>query len=174
MKVVSDAGPLIALGKLGSIDLPFRLYGQILIPRAVYVEVVNRGNELGAPDAKQTELAIAHQQIAVVMLVDRELPESVRLGALSHADQQALALALRERADWVLIDDLYARRTAKRLGLKVKGTIGVIAEAFRKKLLSSDDCDFLLQSILRDDDIWIDEDLVRQAQQEIKKGIRGG
>lgn len=174
MKVVSDAGPLIALGKLGSIDLPFRLFGQILIPRAVYVEVVNRGNELGAPDAKQTELAVAHQQLAVVILADRDLPESVRLGALSQADQQTLALALRERADWVLIDDLLARQTAKHLGLKVKGTLGVIVEAFRTGLLSGDDCEFLLQAILRDDDIWIDEGLIRQAQQEIKKEMRGG
>ena len=45
MKVVSDSGPLIALGKLGNIDLPFRLYGQIVIPFAVYEEVVTRGNE---------------------------------------------------------------------------------------------------------------------------------
>ena len=174
MKVVSDSGPLIALGKLGAADLPFRLYGQILIPRAVYNEVVNRGNELGAPDAKQTELAVAHQQIAVVTLADRDLSESVQLSALSHADQQTLALALRERADWVLIDDLYARQTAKNLGLKVKGTLGMIVEAFRRKLLSSDDCEFLLQAILRDDDIWIDESMVRQVQQEITKETRGG
>ncbi len=169
MKVVSDAGPLIALGKLGTVDLPFRLYGQILIPHAVYVEVVERGNEMDAPDAKQTELAMARQQIAVAIVAERDLSDSVRFPALSRADQETLHLALHEHADLVLVDDLLARQTAKNIGLKIRGTLGVIVEAFRRELLTRDDCEFLLQAILQDDDIWIDAQLVRQAQQEIKK-----
>ncbi len=117
MKVVSDSGPLIALGKLGVVDLPFRLYGQIQIPFSVYVEVVSRGNELGASDSKQTELAITRKQIAIVPIEDRDISESVRYTALSRADQQALHLSLHEKADWVLSDDLLARQIAKSVGL---------------------------------------------------------
>jgi len=173
LSVVSDAGPLIALGKLGIVDLPFRLYGQIQIPFAVYLEVVSRGSEIGAPDAKQTELAIARNQITVVTIDDHDIPETVRLSFLSRADQQTLYLALREKADWVLIDDLLARESAKRVGLKPKGTLGVIIEAYRRQLLSGKDCEFLLQAILQDDDIWIDENLVRQVQQSLKKELGG-
>ncbi len=174
MKVVSDSGPLIALGKLGIVELPFRLYGQITIPFAVYIEVVTRGHDLGAPDAKQTELAIARQQIVVVNIEEREMPESVRIPALARADQQTLHLGLREKADWVLIDDLFARQAAKQLELKVKGTLGVILDAFLKHVLSGNDCDILLQAILRDEEIWIDQNLVRQVRAEIQKDSRGG
>lgn len=174
MKVVSNSGPLIALGRLGVVDLPFRLYGQITIPFAVYIEVVGRGEDLGAPDAKQTELAIARQQITVVTVEDRDLLESVRISALARADQHTLHLALTEKAKWVLMDDLFARQTAKRLGLNVKGTLGVILEAFRRRVLSIQDCDFLLQSILQDEEIWIDASLVRQVRNEIWKESHGG
>ena len=174
MKVVSNSGPLIALGRLGVIDLPFHLYGQILIPMAVYIEVVERGIDLGESDAKQTELAIARQQIAVVKVEDRGLLESVRVSGLARADQQTLHLALTEKANWVLIDDLLARQTAKRLGLSVKGTLGVILDAFRRKLLSGNDYEFLLQAILQDEEIWIDDGLVNQVRKEIQNELRGG
>jgi predicted nucleic acid-binding protein len=43
VKVVSNAGPLIALGKLGQLGLLLKLYGEILIPREVCNEVVING-----------------------------------------------------------------------------------------------------------------------------------
>ena len=51
MKTVTDAGPLIALGKLGLIQLLSQLFDPILVPTSVYQEVVTRGLELGLPDA---------------------------------------------------------------------------------------------------------------------------
>ena len=51
MNVVSNAGPLIALGKLGQLSLLLTLYDEILIPREVYHEVVINGLRLGAEDA---------------------------------------------------------------------------------------------------------------------------
>ena len=47
MTVVSNAGPLMALGKLGALHLFERLYGSVLLPTAVHEEVVLRGT--GAP-----------------------------------------------------------------------------------------------------------------------------
>ena len=52
MIIVSNAGPLIALGKLGQLGLLLRLYDRILIPREVYREVVVNGLRLGAPDTR--------------------------------------------------------------------------------------------------------------------------
>jgi predicted nucleic acid-binding protein len=48
VKVVSNAGPLITLGKLGQLSMLLTLYGDILIPREVYNEVVINGLRLGA------------------------------------------------------------------------------------------------------------------------------
>lgn len=38
--VLCNAGPLIALGKLNRLELLAELYGQVQIPRAVYVELL--------------------------------------------------------------------------------------------------------------------------------------
>jgi predicted nucleic acid-binding protein len=51
VNVVSNAGPLIALGKLGQLSMLLTLYGAIFIPRQVYNEVVINGLRLGADDA---------------------------------------------------------------------------------------------------------------------------
>ena len=42
MIVVSNSGPLMALAKLGLLDLLGQLYGKVYMPGAVYDEVVLR------------------------------------------------------------------------------------------------------------------------------------
>jgi len=36
--VIINSGPLMALAKLGLVDLPSRLYGQVSLPTAVFTE----------------------------------------------------------------------------------------------------------------------------------------
>jgi len=43
MKAVSNASPLIILGKLGQLGLLLKVFDQVLIPREVYNEVVING-----------------------------------------------------------------------------------------------------------------------------------
>ena len=50
MIVVTNSGPLMALAKLGLLDLLGRLYGKVYMPGAVYDEVVLRGEEGGFSD----------------------------------------------------------------------------------------------------------------------------
>ena len=47
LKVVSNAGPLINLGKLKALPLLEKLYGKIYISREVYKEAVLEGIERG-------------------------------------------------------------------------------------------------------------------------------
>ncbi len=64
--VLSDAGPLIALGKLNHLSLLADLYGVVQIPRAVYDEVVTQGRARGAPDALTVQLFWERQQWPIV------------------------------------------------------------------------------------------------------------
>lgn len=41
IRVVSDAGPLITLSRAGYLDLLPVLFGQIIVPHAVYAEVID-------------------------------------------------------------------------------------------------------------------------------------
>ncbi len=55
MRVVSNASPLINLARVGRLDLLQRLYGELLIPHAVWQETVIAG--AGEPGADQIKNA---------------------------------------------------------------------------------------------------------------------
>jgi predicted nucleic acid-binding protein len=159
---VSNAGPLIALGKLGRLGLLLRLYGSLMIPSAVYHEVVTEGLRLGAPDASAVQLLIDQGHIVVVSIT--LLPDSplVTTG-IDLGEAEVITLAQREQADWVLIDNAHARRAARAVGLPLKGTIGVLMEGFRRGLLTLAEFELLIEAIRADPTLWISERLCEQA-----------
>lgn len=53
MTIVSNASPLINLARIGKLDLLRELYGKLLIPQAVWQEVVLDG--VGQPGAEQVK-----------------------------------------------------------------------------------------------------------------------
>lgn len=55
MIVVSNAGPLIALARIGHLSLLHRLYGGLLIPSAVQAEVTRARPD--SPGAREVDLA---------------------------------------------------------------------------------------------------------------------
>src|ERR1700730_3659991 len=117
MKVVSNSGPLINLAKAGQFALLQNLFQNITIPPEVFDEIVVRG--VGKPGAEETCTA---QWIARGIL---ERPDIANLLAaeLDRGEAEAIALALQEKADWLLIDERVGRRFAQQVGLKVKGTL---------------------------------------------------
>lgn len=58
MIVVSNSGPLIALGKLNLLILLKKLYGKIYIPQSVYHEVVTGGIRKGKPNSLNIKLFV--------------------------------------------------------------------------------------------------------------------
>lgn len=54
---------------------------------------------------------------------------------LGKGEVEAIALALRLNADWLLMDDLSGRREAIRIGLTVMGTVGVLIRAEQESLI---------------------------------------
>jgi predicted nucleic acid-binding protein len=67
----------------------------------------------------------------------------------------------------VLIDDELARSEARRLGLAVKGSLGILIEAHRAGLLTLDELELLLMTVAARPDIWISEKLCRQILAEL-------
>lgn len=168
MIVVSNAGPLIALGKLGQLGLLLKLYKEIIIPREVYNEVVVNGIRLGASDA-----------FAVKRLVDkgRVLVKSVSLSEEDHrlldiidvGEVEVIALAKEKETNWVLIDNEHARKIARLQGLPLKGTIGILIEGFKKGLLSLEEFEFLITEIQARPKLWISERLCDHALRVISE-----
>jgi hypothetical protein len=65
VKAISNAGPLIALAKLGQLGLNLKLFDEIVIPREVYTEVVTNGLLLGAWDAGSVDFLARQGHIFV-------------------------------------------------------------------------------------------------------------
>lgn len=163
MIVVANSGPLMALGKLGLLELLPRLYEQVRLPTAVHTEVVVRGGERGYPDALLVQLAIQRGQLVVVDVNDAELAPDLSALPLDAGEKQVLHLALRDKADLVLLDDLRAREETQARGLAVKGTLGVIVQAYRVGLLRLSEVKTIVEAMIARDDIWVAEELCRRV-----------
>ncbi len=162
MKVVSNASPLIALGKLGQLGLLFKLYDAVLIPREVYNEVVVNGLRLGAPDARSVDFLVqqGHIQIADVIF-----PSSPPAWAqpIDLGEVEVILLAQQQAADQVLIDNAHARNAARQAGLTLKGTIGLLLDAYRRSYLTLQEFELIVQAIKTMPDLWISERLCDRA-----------
>ena len=124
-EVVADTGPLIALARLGELDLLRRLYGRVAVPPAVKAELAIGSDR---PGARALEAALAAGWILVHGVSDpvalREL--SMLLGP---GEAEAIAVAAQRRAQVLLIDDARGRRIARRRGVPVAGVAGVLLAA---------------------------------------------
>lgn len=71
----------------------------------------------------------------------------------------------------MLMDDELARAEARRLGIPVKGTLGILVEAHRADLLALDEVEMLLLTIAARTDIWISARLCEQVLAELRRAI---
>ena len=107
--VLSNAGPLIALGKLNRLELFAMLYGEVQIPRSVYEEVVTRGLAHGAPEAWSIRLFWQQQGWPVVEVPSTVLAAYTPSVILGPGETEVLALAQTLKDPLVLLDDEVAR-----------------------------------------------------------------
>jgi predicted nucleic acid-binding protein len=153
--VLCNASPLMTLGKLNRLDLLADLFGEVQIPRAVYDEVVTQGLARGAADAFTVRLFWQRQQWPIVDVPETMLTAYVPPVILDPGELEVLAL--------VLLDDEIARAEARRLKLRLCGTLGILVRAFRQSLLSFDQAELLIREIAARPDIWIAPRLCEQV-----------
>jgi predicted nucleic acid-binding protein len=162
VKAISNAGPLIALGKLGQLGLLLKLFDEIIIPREVYNEVVVNGLALGATEAGSIEFLIRQGHIQVrTLALPFPLPQWAQ--SIDMGEVEVILLALEESADWVLIDNSHARKAARQQGLQLKGTIGLLLKAFEEGLLSFREFELLIHDIEARPNLWISDSICDQA-----------
>ena len=148
--VVSDAPPLINLARVQQFELLAAFYGQVIIPRAVYDEVVVRGQgrdgSAEVRSASWVETREPQDDLAVQSLA----------AELGRGEASAIILAKEHRARLLLIDEIRGRRVAQQLGLNVLGTLGILARAKREGRIPD-----LRQelNLLRARGTWIGEEL---------------
>ena len=155
MNVVTNAGPLMVLGKLNLVHLLPELYDTVFVPAAVYDEVVISGFAHGHPDAYVVKYAFDRGQLQLVHLGEADLEDFVQELPLGRGEIHVIQLALMRNIPLALLDDKLARDFARSFGIKVKGSIGVLIDAYRQQILSVDELSFALEEIKQRSDIWI-------------------
>ncbi|MCX7841299.1 MAG: DUF3368 domain-containing protein, partial [Anaerolineae bacterium] len=129
MTIVSNASPLINLARIGKLDLLYQLYGELIIPQAVWQEVVLDG--VGQPGAEQVKTS---DWIKVRSIKDERLAQALRY-ELGAGEAEAIVLAIEAQAELLLMDERLGREMARHLGVRYIGLIGVLCEAKHKRLI---------------------------------------
>jgi uncharacterized protein len=121
MIVVSDTSPLTALLTVGQAEILPRLFGEVIIPKAV-----------------ETELRRSHPTLPDWLRV-RLLCDAAKAGryaqSVDRGEAEAIALAEELHADHLLIDERKGRRLAQQQGVPVVGLLGVVLMAKRAGLI---------------------------------------
>lgn len=131
MKVVSNASPLINLVRIGQLALLPRIFGRLLIPDAVWQEVVIDGRS--QPGAEEIRLADWIERKSVM---NHHLVHSLRQ-ELDPGEAEAIALAIEVNADWLLMDERLGRQTAQHFGLERIGIIGILRIAKQRGYITA-------------------------------------
>ena len=127
--IVADAGPLIALARVGQLELPRRLFATVVVPAAVYAECVRVAGKTGA-----TAIAKAAEAGTLVVRSPSRPGQEAPSARLGTGEWEAITLAL-ELACPVLVDDKLARAHARHAGVAVIGTGGLLIAAKAEALI---------------------------------------
>lgn len=122
MKAVSNTSPLIFLAKIDRLSILESLFKKpVLVPESVL-------DELKA--GLRPELSrIENSALFKFMPVKGDLPGADFLG---KGERHAMLLAKKTGVDVILLDDKSARIIAEALGLRVRGTAGLLIDGLRE------------------------------------------
>ena len=163
--VVSDTSTLIHLAKIGRLCLLKEIYGRIIVPPAVWREVVEQGRDR----AGATEVDQAHQAgwIDVLTPTDTALLRLLKRD-LDDGESEVIALAIEQQASLTLLDESDARTIADLYGLTKTGVIGILIRARQQGHIRSLKTE--LDRLLQQGSFWIEKTLYDRALGAVGEG----
>lgn len=150
--VIANNTPLVSLWALNKLYLLRDLYGQVLIPLAVHEEFL-------AVSTTSRQQALHNAPWIIPTSLQR--PErSYTNTSLDDGETAVLALAKETNARLVIIDERLGREHARRMGLPITGTSGVLLLAKEDGLIKSVKP---LIDQLQDNGLYLGEYLIRRT-----------
>lgn len=150
--LVVNASPVIALARIGRIELLEKLASAVVVPESVVSELV-----AGHPDdpaRRAIESGWGERASA------ERIPPEITEWSLGAGESEVLAVALSRPNCVAVLDDARGRSCAKALGVPVVGTLGLILKSKRVGHIAS--AAELLRA-LRDAGSYFDDALVSAA-----------
>lgn len=164
MIVVSDTTPVISLMKAGQLELLRQLFGVVYIPEAVYRELTD--NEAFFEEVRMVQEC----EFFYVQKVDNGKSVTIlqSFTGLDAGESEAIILADEIHSDVLLMDEHKGRQVAKRLGITITGTIGILTQAFDEGMLTKKDVEKCIER-LKECGIRISEKLYQRLNMEMGK-----
>jgi predicted nucleic acid-binding protein len=154
---VVNTSPLILLGKTDHLDLLAALADTVIIPQSVVDEISAKldGTAILGDLAQYSQYDIVPNDTVTPDLLAWDL---------GSGESRVIANALQHGANRVVFDDRAARRCAQVMGLKVIGTLGIVARAKRLDYIVSA---APILNHLRNTGLYVSDELVQRILQEI-------
>lgn len=151
MIIVSDTSPINNLAAINQLELLHLLYGTVIIPEAVYLELTTPEFPVAGAMEVQTLGWIQTRQVNNRMLV------SALQTDLDTGEAEAIALAVELQAEQILIDERRGRIVAASLSLRYTGILGILVEAKSQGLITT--VKPLLDALISQAGFWVAEPL---------------
>jgi predicted nucleic acid-binding protein len=133
-EAISNSSTLIHLAAIGRLDLLKKFHDKIIIPPAVWKEVVEEGRS--RPGAQEVKKARENGWIDIVTPEDRRLLQLLR-SQLNEGEAEAIAPAIERKAKILFLDETEGRAVADIYDLQKSGVIGVLIRAKLQGEISS-------------------------------------
>jgi len=157
--VVSNTSPITNLAAVNKLNLLQQLYGNIIIPEAVFQELTGINNPVPGGNEVQTFEWIQTRQV-----INRDQVTALRL-ELDEGECEAIVLAMELNANRLLIDERRGRTIAVNLGLKITGVLGILIVAKRRGLIKG--VKPILDELIRTARFRVSESLYTQILQDV-------
>lgn len=152
---VADTSPISALSRIGKVDLLAKTFSTLWIPPEVATELDDGRRLIGDWRAAAYSAGIRIQPVRNQTLQQR-LAQTLHLG-----ESAAIALASEIPATILVIDELEGRQAARRLGLTVTGTLGLVVSAKRRGVLPA--ARPVIEQLRQRGGLWLSEAIVQHA-----------
>lgn len=131
MIIVSDTSPVSNLIVVGHVHLLSQLFGTVIIPDAVYQELLANGTHHPIAQTVQTV-----DWLEIRSITNQQQAETLERDCnLDSGEANAIVLALELQAAQLLIDERLGRLEAKRQGLRITGILGILLAAKQQSLI---------------------------------------
>jgi len=163
MKVVADAGPLIALAKIDRLGLLAELFDEVCLPIVVEHEILAKAG----PETKRIEAALGRFLRVIPPPYDLTAHLAMKAGALGVGERAVIAVAVMlPPAVSVLMDDRAGRAVARQAGLAVLGLAGLLIMARQRGAITAA---VPLMLAAREAGYWLDDELVATVRRLAKE-----